>query len=92
MAVKKAVRSSRVRRFELNRDVNVLKTERPDQSRFIWQRIAWIVVQRQVDHDFEAGGGDRSKLRLGRLAGSGQQLVNLADIVDVVAWTPCFMC
>src|SRR5437867_5586194 len=69
---------------ELHRYVDIIEAERSYRSSLIAQRVAWIVVQREIKYDVVARGRDRAKLLFGRLAGRGQVRRSLTKVVHVV--------
>jgi hypothetical protein len=72
------------RRTELHRYVDVIEAERFYRCSLIAQRVAWIVVKREIDYDVVARGRDCAKLIFGRLARRGQIRPSLAKVVHVV--------
>ena len=63
--------------------MDVLHAQVAHASGFILQRIARIVVQRQVDHDLHALTGGIGKLRFRRLTGRQQRVIDLAEVPRV---------
>jgi hypothetical protein len=64
--------------------VDVLHPELADGRRLVRERVARIVVQRQVDDSLEPGAGDVGELRLGRLARRRDPFVDAPEVVDLL--------
>jgi len=67
----------------LHRNMNVLHAQRGDSSRFVLQRISWIVVQGEINDDLEAFVGDKGKIRFAGLPRGGQIRRYPAQVLEV---------
>lgn len=68
---------------KLNRNVDVFHPRRAHTSGFILPRVAWVVVQREVDNDLYALGCRIGQLLLVWLASGQQARVNLAEVIGL---------
>ena len=69
-------------RRELDRDVHVSEAQRVDCAQFIRQRVAWIVMERQVDDRCEGRCRDGLQLPNIGLTGGAQRGIYLSVVVD----------